>query len=60
MLPEMTVVVEEGEEEVGEKAVGARPEAPGGIVDDGAPPWPAHAGAADDRGGSEAAEDVEE
>jgi hypothetical protein len=46
MLSQMPSCVEEREEEVGKKAVGARSETRR-IVDDGTPPWSAHAGAAD-------------
>lgn len=51
--------VEEAEEEVWVEAIGAGPEA-GGVADDGAPPWLAGAGASDDGGAFQAAEDVQE
>jgi len=51
--------VEEAEEQAGDEAVGAGPEARG-AADDGAAPRLACGGAADDGGGLQAAEDLDD
>jgi hypothetical protein len=53
------VVLQEAKEEAGNEAVGAGPEARGGIADDGAPPQLADSGAMEGGSGLQAAEDLD-